>query len=581
MAPSELTFGIVGSGGDGVLTAGNLLVQSAARDGLYCFMVKSFGPQIRGGESSCRIRVSDEQVLSQGDKLDVLAAFNWNDVVRFQTEIRLTDDAVVLVDEAEEGEPPEAVEGRRIVKVPISAISQEQIGAVRSKNMVMIGVLAEACHLPIEGVRRSVEKKLGRKGPDVVAKNLAAIEAGRSYAKENLADVPIATLEYEPSEPKILMTGNEAVAYGAIYAGCRFYAGYPITPATEILQYLAREMPRFGGVVVQAEDEISAMGMVIGASFAGKKAMTATSGPGMSLKTEGIGLACLAEIPSVIVNVQRAGPSTGIPTKTEQADLQQAIYGTHGDAPRVVVAPSDVEDCFDVTVESFYIAEKYQIPVIILSDQFVGQRIESVNRDGLLSVSGFTAVNKRRKPHRDELDDYKRFKDTPSGVSPMTWPGIEGGQYATAGIVHDENGDPSSVMEVHWKMAGKRSRKFEDISKELQFIRHYGPEDAEIGLIGWGSSKGAIKESVLRANAEGYKVQAVIPQIIYPLPQEKIAAFLAPLKKLVVCEVSFSGQFLHYLRSLLDLPKETYSVSRPGGMPLAIAEIYDRLMEIM
>jgi len=581
VAGNELTFGLVGSGGDGVLTAGNMFVQAAARDGLYTFMLKSFGPQIRGGESSCRIRLSTEQVLSQGDKLNVLATFNWRDVLRFKTEIHLEDDAVIFVDEAEKKEPPEELAGYRRVVVPASSISIEILGTARSKNMAMVGILAEACNLPIDGVRRAVQKKLAKKGADLVEKNLAIIEAGQTWVRENLKGESFPRLEYEATEPKIVMTGNDAIGYGALYAGCRFFAGYPITPATEVLQFVAKHMPKFGGVVVQAEDEISAMGMVIGASFAGKKAMTATSGPGMSLKTEGIGLACLAEIPCVIVNVQRAGPSTGIPTKTEQADLQQAIYGTHGDAPRVVIAPSDVEDCFDVTVEAFYIAEKYQIPVVILSDQFVGQRIESVNRDGLLSVSGFTAVTKRRKPHRDELEDYKRFKITPNGVSPMTWPGIEGGQYSTAGIVHDEKGDPSSVMETHWAMCEKRARKFDDISKELQFIRHYGDKDAEIGIIGWGSTKGVIKETVFRAMDQGLKVQAVIPQILYPMPEVKLKEFLAPIKKLIVAEVSYSGQFLHYLRSYLDLPDKTYSLARPGGTPLDMAELYDKLMEIV
>jgi 2-oxoglutarate ferredoxin oxidoreductase subunit alpha len=462
----------------------------------------------------------------------------------------------------------------------VTEISKEQTGSARSKNMALMGVLAEACNLPIEGVRLSIEKKLAKRGPEVVEKNLAAVEGGREYASKNLGSAKIARLTYTPSEPKIVMTGNDAIAYGALYAGCRFFAGYPITPATEIMQFLTREMPRFGGVVVQAEDEISAMGMTIGASFAGRKAMTATSGPGLSLKIEGIGLACLAEIPCVVVNVQRAGPSTGIPTKTEQADLQQAIYGTHGDAPRVVIAPADVEDCFDVAVEAFYIAEKYQIPVIILSDQHMGQRIESVNRDGLLSVQGFTAVNRRRKPHRDELADYKRFRKTPTGISPMTWPGIEGGQYSTAGIVHNEKGDPSSVMEIHWEMCEKRIRKFDEMEKELNFVRHYGPEDAEIGIMGWGSTKGVIKETVLRANENGVKVQALLPQIIYPLPERQVQSFLKRIKKLLVAEVSFSAQFLHYLRSALELPEQTYSLARPGGAPLSMAEVYAKLEEL-
>ena len=248
----EITFGIVGSGGDGVLTAGNLMVQSAARDGLYCFMVKSFGPQIRGGETSCRVRLSSEQVLSQGDKLRVLAAFRWNDYTRFRTEIRLEDDAVIFVDPDSKGEVPEELAKHKIVEVPFTAISKEHTDGTRSKNMVLMGALAEAYNLPLDGVRRSVAKKLSKKGDEVVEKNLAAVRAGQEYVQEHLADLNLPQLAYEPSEPKIVMTGNDAAGFGALYAGCRFFSGYPITPATEIMQCLTREMPRFGGVVVQA-----------------------------------------------------------------------------------------------------------------------------------------------------------------------------------------------------------------------------------------------------------------------------------------------------------------------------------------
>lgn len=232
-----------------------------------------------------------------------------------------------------------------------------------------------------------------------------------------------------PEKERDIGDGNEAVAYGALYAGCRFFAAYPITPASEVMEFISREIPKFDGVMVQAEDEIAAAGMCIGASFNGVKAMTATSGPGLSLMSEMLGLSSMAEIPLVIVNVQRVGPATGIPTKSEQSDLQQALYGTHGDANRVVIAPVDVEDCFDVTVEAFYIAEKYQIPVIILSDQFIGHRKETVRRIELGEHDGFTKRFERITPAKRKLENYRRYRFTETGISPMTRPGIKGEQY--------------------------------------------------------------------------------------------------------------------------------------------------------
>jgi 2-oxoglutarate ferredoxin oxidoreductase subunit alpha len=368
------------------------------------------------------------------------------------------------------------------------------------------------------------------------------------------------------------MSGNEASALGALHAGCRFFAGYPITPSTEILQFVDEWLPKMGGSVVQTEDELAAIGAVVGASFAGVKSMTATSGPGLSLMTEMLGLASMAEVPCVIVDVQRGGPSTGLPTKSEQSDLWQALFGSHGDAPRVVIAASDVEDCFHTTVEAFNIAEEFQVPVIVLTDQSIGQRRETLDPTRLVHE-----VIDRAVPTAEELEDYKRYKDTPEGYSPMSVPGMKNGIYQTNGLEHDESGRPASMALVHEKMNAKRYRKLKPIRDKYQRARRYGPAKADLGIVCWGSSKGAVKEAVLMAEARGEKVAAFIPEMIFPFPKRAFEEFLKSVRQVLVIEISFAAQFYKYLRTFTTLPENTLIFKRSGGKNLTISEVDDQI----
>mgnify|MGYP006289843591 CR=1 FL=1 len=589
MDSNDIVIGLVGSGGDGVVSAGEILVNAGAGEGLHSFMLKSFGPQIRGGESSCRVRISEEQLFTHGDKVDVLGVFHWKDFKRFRGEMGLKNPLVIIQDESDkmsEDQIPidESIE-KIIYKVPLDQLAKEKAGTSLAKNMVMLGVMSQLFGIPGDGIRRAIRKKFAKKKQKVTDSNIAGFEAGADYVKENITKSDSVNFTYKPAEPKVVMEGNEAIAYGAFYAGCRFFAGYPITPSSEVMEWMGRELPKYGGSMLQAEDELAAIGMIIGASFAGKKAMTATSGPGLSLMSEQIGLASIAELPIVIVDVQRGGPSTGIPTKTEQSDLMQALYGTHGDANRVVLAPVDVADCFDVTMEAFYIAEKYQIPVIVLSDQYLGHRKETFESSDLIgngngSGKGFKKKIERVLPSDEEKENYQRFKMTDTGVSPITYPGIKGGMYQAAGIEHDEYGLPSSDTELHAKMDEKRYKKNQYILEEIDFVRYYGPEDAEIGVLGWGSSKGAIKEAVLKLNKEGYSVKAAIPQALFPLATDKMEKFVHSVGKTLVVELSYTGQFHRYLTSMLDLNgKKLGQYARSGGSPLSVEEIYNRIKQ--
>jgi 2-oxoglutarate/2-oxoacid ferredoxin oxidoreductase subunit alpha len=573
MPTKDLTIAVVGSGGEGVVTMGNLVAQAAAREGLHVIQTEAYGPQIRGGETSCTVRVASREIFAQGDHVDVLVVFGWENFARFRGEIAAAGDAVILYEAADET-PFEKLdlpqgEHARWIPVPFAQLAKDSAGTAAAKNTVALGLLTELFGLPEEALRAAIGRRFSKKKAALAEANARAFDAGRYFARTVTDDVRHKRLHFERSEPRLLMSGNEAVAVGALHSGCRFFAGYPITPSSEILHFLSEWMPRAGGSVVQTEDELAAIGAIIGASFAGVKSMTATSGPGLSLMVEMLGLASMAEIPTVIVNVQRGGPSTGNPTKSEQSDLMQSLYGTHGDAPRVVLACSDVEDCFHATVDAFNISEEFQLPVLVLSDQAVGQRRETVPAGSLVHE-----VRDRRKPTGEELARYERYRDTENGVSPMAVPGMPGGMYQTNGLEHDASGRPTSMHLTHETMNAKRYRKMWPIRDRYHFFRRYGPEKADVGVLCWGSSKGAVEEAVLAANARGEKVAAFVPQMIYPFPKHQFREFLAGVEELLVVELSYTAQFYRYLRTFLDLPEgRTHVFKRSGGKNLTVAEV--------
>ena len=574
MSRRDLTIAMVGAGGDGIVTMGDILSQAGARDGLNVIKTEAYGPQIRGGESSCVVRLSPEAIYEQQDAADVLVVFSWADFARFKGEVQTAADAVVFFDEADP--TPRTKEdlgigaGGHWLAVPFAKLASDA-GAKGSKNVVGLGVLTSVFGLPQATIRRAIEKRFGRKKAAVGELALKAFDAGVAHGA-TLPAMKERGLSFTPGPAKLLMSGNEAAALGALHAGCRFFAGYPITPSTEVLQFVDEWLPKMRGSVVQTADELSAIGAVVGASFAGVKAMTATSGPGLSLMTEMLGLAAMAEVPCVIVDVQRGGPSTGLPTKSEQSDLWQAVFGSHGDAPRVVISASDVEDCFHVTVEAFNISEEFQLPVIVLTDQSIGQRRETLAADRLVHE-----VIDRAVPTAGELADYRRYKDTPEGVSPMSVPGMKGGIYQTNGLEHDELGRPASMHLVHEKMNAKRYRKLRPLREKYQRSRRYGPEKADLGIVCWGSSKGAVKEAVLMAEARGQKVAAFVPQMIYPFPKAAFEAFKKSVESLLVIEVSYAAQFYKYLKTFTTLPDDTRIFKRSGGKNLAISEVDDQI----
>lgn len=560
----DITFSMVGSGGDGAVVAGDLAAMACAAHGLHVVKTEAYGPQIRGGESSSTVRIAATPLAAQGDAIETLVVFRFTDFARFRSEMTLAADGLIL-HEPDDAPPPE-LSAYRCRPVPFAQLARDA-EAPNAKNIVALGVLVALYGLPAESIRAAVRKRFKKRDATVISANLRALDCGMEFGAQ--LPSPAVTFATTPQTAgRLLLSGNEASAFAALHSGCSFFAGYPITPSTEILQLLGEWLPKIGGTCLQTEDELAAIGAVVGASFAGAKAMTATSGPGLALMSEMLGLASIAEIPSVIVNVQRGGPSTGIPTKSEQSDLFHAVYGGTGDMPRVVLACCDVEDAFHTTVDAFNIAEEFQLPVIVLSDQAIAQRRETIDAASLVHD-----VVARSVPLEADAS-YRRYAMTENGVSPMTVPGLAGGMYQTNGLEHDVEGRPSAMFETHEAMNAKRYRKLDAIAEKYPLYRRFGAVKPKLGILCWGSSAGAICEAIERMEAEGMRVAAFVPRMLAPLPARPLQAFIDSCEEILVVELSFAGQFHRYLRSLVDLPRnKTRVLKRSGGKALSVEEV--------
>jgi 2-oxoglutarate ferredoxin oxidoreductase subunit alpha len=572
---------MAGSGGDGIVSAGESLLSAAAREGYYAILTKSFGSQIRGGESSCRLRVSSAPLLNPGGALTVAVALNWEDFLKFGSELPVTAKTVVIYDQ-KTGIAPDAIplkiKPEVVLAVPIEELAKKNAGTLQAKNLVVLGLLAGWFGLGRDAILEGIRKKFGKKGADVLAGNERAYAAGLAYADGIPLDENQRLAAAKTKNVRRLVTdGNEVCANAALFAGCKFFGGYPITPATEIMQHLQRDIWKHGGSLLQAEDEIAGIAAAVGASFAGVKAMTATSGPGLSLKTEVLGLASIAELPLVCVDVQRGGPSTGLPTKNEQADLFAAAFSSHGDTVRPILAPISVADTFAITVEAFNIAEQYQTPVLVLSDQEIAQRKDVIDP---IDTSGFKLVERLRPAATETVNGYTRFQLTPSGISPLSQPGMKGGNYLAAGIEHNESGAPTSSGAMHEKMNDKRLHKLKPLKWRRDLFHHEGDEDAAIGLISWGSVGGVTLEAVRTARERGVLVKVLIPKLLYPVAEEVYHAFFAGLSHCVVIEQSQQGQLHRLIRMWANVPAQFTSLARSGANPFTPDEIVKRISKL-
>jgi 2-oxoglutarate ferredoxin oxidoreductase subunit alpha len=555
------------------MTAGTMLLDAAARAGLYGLFVRTSGPQIRGGEAAALMRLARRPLDALDDAFDLLLAMDWQNVNRFADEIPLHAGSLIVGD-ADEGEPPAVFTacGARHVALPLKKIAKSIPGSWT--NMLALGLAGGLAGIPAEALQAALRASWKR-GETQLQANLAALQRGLDEAAQ-LAECGMARLPEGPaaSTPRWLISGNEAAGFGALRGGVRFVAAYPITPATELLEWMAPALAQVGGTLLQAEDELASVNMIIGAAYGGVPSLTATAGPGLSLMTEALGLAVSAEVPIVVVDVMRGGPSTGIPAKSEQSDLAFAVSGLHGDAPRLVLAPNSIADCIATTHWAVQLAEALQAPAIVLSDQFMGQSRAIIDRpaDDAAVAQRLTAAG--------HTPDYKRYRDTPSGVSPMAIPGTPGVTYTADGLEHTELGVPSSQARDHRLQLDKRERKLA--------LYDYGPRWAdierpaggsELAVITFGSVTGSVREAVARAAAQGVAVRLISLRLLAPALPERMDDVLAGVRQVLVVEQNHGAQLLRYLRAMYDLPGKAASFHRPGPLPLRAAELTAAIVE--
>ena len=566
MARKSVVIRLAGESGEGVISSGDILTQAAARGGYWTQTFRTYPAEIKGGPCMYQVRMGEEQIFSHGKWVDLLVCFNqeaWD--LHWDS---LAPDGVILYDSTAVELPEEYLPRARPVRM--EQLAKEIGGSLRAKNMVAVGAVAGVISFNTTPIEELVLRRFAHK-QGVADANIAALHAGEDEGADLKGSLAIVQ-PVEVEADRVLMSGNQAIAVGAVAAGLDYFAGYPITPASDILEWLSARLPSTGGITIQCEDEIASICSVLGASFAGAKAMTATSGPGLSLMTEVLGFAGTAEIPCVIIDAQRGGPSTGLPTKTEQSDLQHALYGGHGEAPRVVIAPISVEDCFWATVEAFNIAERFQVPVIVLTDQGLATRMEVIPKPDTGKVELW-----ERKTSAGFDGDYKRYAYTEDSVSPMGIPGEAGGQYVATGIEHDELGHPGYTPEIHVGMQTKRWAKLEPLANGLSRHEVYGDERPDIALIGFGSTYGPVREAVDRARAEGLSVGAFYPRVLGPFPTEQVKAFTSNAGRVLVPEVNFTGQLARLIRGEAGIPVESHA--KCDGLPFTAEDIHDFILQ--
>jgi len=580
---SEAVIRIAGNSQDGIQAIGGFLARLAGRSEQEVMTFMTIPATISGGPSIFQVRIGSGEVLSAGDEADVLLAFYQHS---YEGHIGSLKNGGIVLFDADHVEPKPEWKGKyRHVGIPMSSLTVEAIGGTakdKGKNIYALGLIASMFDLNVPKLEKLISERFGGKDQSVVTNALNAFHAGHAYSIGDL----IQTFKFADSQKResqqVVMNGNEALGYGLITAGVRFGAGYPITPWSDVMELLRRELPKYGGSFIQCEDEIASISVAIGASYAGKLAVTGSSGPGISLKTEALGWAVNAEIPLIIVNVQRGGPSTGMPTNVEQSDLSIACFGSHGDAPRVVLAPTNVEDCFYTAIEAVNIAMKYNVPVFILSDQAIATRIEAFPEPNLEKIC------QDLTPDFTPVADYKPYDlSAPNGIVKRVVPGtrILSGKYPIApGLEHDELGHPTASPKLHTAMTAKRRTKLQALAAALPTPKIYGPPEGNVLLVGWGSTQGPIREAVDRARAAGDSISALHLRHLNPLP-EGLENIFSGFHHVFVVEMNDEGlygygQLATILRARYTDPK-IRGINKCDGLTWKVKEVLDRVKTML
>jgi len=570
---NDAVIRLAGNSQDGIQTAGAFLARLAGRSDHDVMTYMTIPATISGGPSIFQVRMGTGEVLSAGDEADFLVAFYQHS---YQDHIDFLKEGGVLLYDSDNVEPNLDDKRFMYVGVPITGLTVEALGGTakdKGKNIFVLGLISKIFSLDVEKLTTLIKEKFAGKDESIVNTAIMAFTAGYAYPVGNVLKKHY-QFEHVPKpggRAQITMDGNQAIAYGLIAGGVRYGAGYPITPWSSIMEILRREFPKYGGIFVQAEDELGAVSLSLGFSYAGYLAVTGSAGPGISLKSEAIGWASMAEMPLIICNIQRGGPSTGLPTNVEQSDLHQAIFGSHGDSPRVVLAAATVEDCFYIAIEAARIARKYSTPVLILSDTSLATRIEAFDEPDLskLMVDPKPDLTPRQKHVPYPLDQITQH--VPPGTR------ILDGKYPLlSGLEHDEMGHPTGSPKLHMAMTAKRRNKLRTLAEEIPVPEVYGDQKGDTLLVGWGSTYGPIHDAVKMGREHGEKMGALHLRHLHPLPNglEKI---FKNFKRIVTVEMNDQGvygfgQLATILRARYCEPK-IESVTKTDGLTYRVKEI--------
>lgn len=574
-----MTIKIGGEAGMGVESGGAGLVKALTRGGLYVFAFQDYMSRIRGGHNFFQIRVSTEELYSFTDDVHLLIAFTQDCIERHKKEV--VKGGAIIYDEALGVDAASiAALGVTACPIPLSKLATEVGGHRIMANTCALGATAGITGYDFERIKDIIEFNFRKKGDAAVASNLAVAKAGYDAAHEKYAkdyQYKLEAINTNTAERRMVLHGNQAIGLGAIAGGCKFISAYPMTPATSIFEYITSKANKYGIVSKQTEDELAAILFAIGANHAGVRAMTCTSGGGFDLMVEALGLAGMTETPLVIAEVQRAGPSTGLPTRTEQPDLESVIFASHGEAPRIVIAPSTLEECFEMGWRAFNLAEKYQCPVIILSDLYLSSQLRSVDKSrfDIANVPvdrGLLLTDKQL----DGITDYKRHAFTESGISPRAIPGHPNGVYVTTSDEHTEYGYAVEEADSRNRMMEKRMRKYAEALKDMKAPELYGDKNAEITLICWGSPYGAVREAVDILRKNKIKANCLKFTDLWPFPADKARPFLEKAKRLIAVENNFTGQLANLIKRCTGLEVDS-RILKYNGRPISPQDILSKL----
>ncbi len=576
---NKFSWKIGGEAGDGILNAGlQMFAKTCLRGGLNVFASAEYPSLIRGGHNNLDVHVSDEEISAHTKYTNLLVAMNKETIDKHKN--KLTDHAGIIYDgdyvKIEKSEIGNSTVN--LYPMPLLKIANENGGKIM-RNTVALGATMALLDFDMEIFDGVIRDNFGtKKGEAIVDANIKAAKAGYDYIKKNFHETFGFKLEKRPRKNNIFLSGNEAISAGIIKAGCKFYAAYPMTPASSILSNIAGQERNFNIVVKHTEDEIAAVNNAIGAAYAGVRAATGTSGGGFALMSEGFGLAIQAEVPLVVVEAMRPGPGTGMATHTGQGDLRFMLHASTDDGPRIIIAPGDIDECFYMTIEAFNLAEKYQMPVIVLTDKFLGESYGTTMEFDTKNVK-IERGKLLTQSEMDKIHDYKRYRLTDDAISPRAIPSLRGGVHTASSYEHDEEGFEREEEEIRIAMHNKRFKKFEGVSKEIEQPKLFGAHDADVTIISWGSTKGPVRDAMKLLQHDGIKTNHLQITFISPLPEKKIADVIKSSKNVILVEGNKTGQLGGLIKEYTGLDIN-YRILKYDGRPFSPEDIAAGVKEI-